>query len=254
MKSCKMFCYCLILNLLLAGMSTKISASELNYGPEELFLPTFGVEDPLPIITYRISMTYAEIVSVVVIEDGRIYWIDQRDVKSVGEHYDILHNQLLDGGTFKHATIDRDRITSFIQNLKQNDIFQNPGTEAAYYDHTMSHITVNTPSHRLRLVTRHEAVESSGHWFLCFDGNRLSTAGATTESLLSSQPEDYRRFRKVWDDVKSQIISLIPADQPYQTITDKTYLMQRIHAPTQTIKFPLKNIPRPRPIKDEIRQ
>jgi hypothetical protein len=124
-------------------------------------------------------------VIVAVWEDGRIIWSG---------------DQWKGGAPYRVGCVAPERVQKLLIDLDNRDLFKDPirYTRRFPIDCPYTSITIAAGSKRLGMSSNHENIERAVR-------NRPNHSMG-----FADQPEDYRRFRQVWDDLRATLDSLIP--------------------------------------------
>jgi hypothetical protein len=128
---------------------------------------------------------------VAVWSDGRIVWRRDRG--------------LLQG------RIDKAKLLELLERLHAEGVFGACKSCVEYYgpDADFEVIEVRTADRELRLASWHEASERDSRLVGTVHGLE-SFGGRNREDVLAAQPDEYRRFRRIWSDIHSTVMSWIP--------------------------------------------
>lgn len=125
--------------------------------------------------------------------DGRIVWL------SKGASFE---------GHFDPVSFD-----ALIKRLDHEGAFSDENARHNYTgpDSGYEVIEVQLADRSLRLESWHEAAERSSEVVGTHHGLEL-LEGRNREAVLAAQPSEYRRFRRIWSDIRSTVESWIPAN------------------------------------------
>jgi hypothetical protein len=116
------------------------------------------------------------------------------------------------GGSMRQARIDPKKIDELIQKLHRDGVF---GDGKAYYgnvgpDSTFDMIDVQMPDRRLQISSWHEVFEQNAKSVVTSRGVE-ALEGRDRDAVLAAEPPEYRRFRRIWSEIRTTVRSWVPS-------------------------------------------
>jgi hypothetical protein len=113
----------------------------------------------------------------------------------------------------RRARIDAKKIDELVQRLHRDGVF---GDGKAYYgnlgpDSTFDVIDMQLPDRRLQLRSWHEVFEENPKVVVTSRGVE-SLEGRDRDTILAAEPPEYRRFRRIWFEIRSTVQSWVPLE------------------------------------------
>jgi hypothetical protein len=236
---------------MVSAQSPGTTSDNSGVGPVIIKLPVFWYVDNLPVISiYKHNRTLDDLI-VAIFPDGKMIWVDENEdqAMTLRERNERFDN----GGPYYFASISQDRISSFILNLDNACIFEDPGSAPMSSLEKYHCIVVNTLNQRLFLQSSHENFEHNGRFWYGYNGEIFSRSEIDYNSFMQSQPDEYKIFRENWDILKKEIISLIPRNKSQiRRIIGMKYLIRKINALTQEKVLSSEEIDLPHPSRQDI--
>jgi hypothetical protein len=121
------------------------------------------------------------------------------------------------GGSMRQARIDTKKIDELIQKLHRDGVF---GDGNAYYgnvgpDSTFDVIDVRLPDRRHKLHSWHEGFEHNPKLVVTSRGVE-ALEGRNRDAVLAAEPPEYRRFLRIWSEIRTTVRSWVPsAGEPF---------------------------------------
>lgn len=142
------------------------------------------------------STNFGPMVIAALWNDGRIVWSE---------------SHIKGGPPYKEGRFPREKLESLLTSLEGNRAFSDTSLARAWFgpDSSYTTIAIDDGRRRLRLQSWHESFEQNT--------NLVATAAGITplrgrklEDMLRQQPEEYRRFREIWSEIREAVAVLIP--------------------------------------------
>lgn len=121
------------------------------------------------------------------------------------------------GGSLNQAQIEPRAIEALLHQLHKEGVFGNGKTEynLSVPDGEFEVIEIRLPDRELRFESCHELFEQNTRLVATSHGIE-SLAGRVREEVLAAQPEEHRRFRRIWSEIRTAVASWTPTTgEPY---------------------------------------
>jgi hypothetical protein len=120
----------------------------------------------------------------------------------------------------RRGQVEPSKLVELLQRLHREGVF---GDGTVYYgsfgpDSSYEVIDVRTPDRRLTLASWHDLFEKNEKTVATSHGIE-SLEGRNREAVLAAEPEEYRRFRRIWTEIRSTVQSWVPPDgEPFDGV------------------------------------
>ena len=135
-------------------------------------------------------------------KDGRVIWSEAEDA-------------LRGGPPYFEGSIDPKVLAEFLAEVDNKGWFNDPVSKQHHWgpDSSWMKITILTDSGKtLSMGSWHELFEDNPN--LVADATGITALdGRDRAQVLAEQPEDYRRFRAIWSELRNRLQELIPAER-----------------------------------------
>lgn len=118
---------------------------------------------------------------------------------------------------YRQGRFSREKLDSLLASLENKGAYGDKALARAWFgpDSSYTTIAIEDGQRRLKLRSWHESFEQSTN-LVATAGGITSLRGRKREDVLRQQPEEYRRFRETWSEIREAVATLIPnSGEPY---------------------------------------
>jgi hypothetical protein len=220
------FIFCLMLIILAAAFTVR-TYFRMNEDPLEVWMPVLAGKTNPPIFAIYVDRTmsishsrssdiWSEPRTYVIIAlwpDGKIVW--SQDRQNGGQPY-FIH------------TLVKESIPQLFENLDSLGLFTNTlrGNKDLIIEGDSTVLAVFDGSKRVSMESYHEIYETNPN-LIATDWGLQALEGQTREEVWAEQPDHYKRFRKIWTDVRLEAEKLIPdKGEPLEGVRFETEILK----------------------------
>jgi len=135
--------------------------------------------------------------------DGKIVWSESRTSA---------------GPLYKEGRFPPEKLAALLDKLEHKGAFSDEALKRAWLgpDSSFTVIAINDGQRHLTMRSWHEGFEQRTN--LVATANGIESLGEKKrEDVLREQPEDYRRFRETWSEIRQAVAAIVPENgEPYQ--------------------------------------
>ena len=120
-------------------------------------------------------------------------------------------------GSLLQGRVDPGKIDALLQRLHREGVFGSGAVAYVNYgpDSRFDVVELRLPDRTLKLESWHEGFEQNPNLVATSHGV-MALEGRTREAVLSAEPAEYLRFRRIWSDIRSTVRAWTPAEaQPF---------------------------------------
>ena len=146
---------------------------------------------------------FAPQIAVALWNDGTVVWSESADKN---------------GPPFKQGKFARNKLAALLNTLERDGVFNDRALGRARFgpDSSFTTMTINDGKRQLTMRSWHEDFEQNSNSVATANGIE-SLGKRKQEEVLREQPEDYRRFRQTWSEIRQGVGAMIPENgQLYQ--------------------------------------
>ena len=178
--------FCALLSL---TTSPALQAAETN--PPALVIYTVA---SIPVVV-RSNYVGRQVIAVLW-SDGKIVWSESRTNA---------------GLLYKEGKFPPEKLAALLNTLERKGAFSDEALKRAWFgpDSSFTAIAINDGQRHLTMRSWHEGIEQSTNLVATASGIE-SLNGQKREDVLRAQPEDYRRFRETWSEIRQAVAAIIP--------------------------------------------
>ncbi len=151
-------------------------------------------------------------VVIAVWDDGRIVW----------------SKEPIEGGPpYWVGKVELSKLERFFDELEQRGLYKNPTPKQLHFgpDSAFTVIAITYGARQIKMTSWHELFEASSETLVgTARGIYYIEDGRSREEILAEQPEEYKRFRSTWSEIRSLLKGLIP--EKGQIVKDLVFLPQ----------------------------
>ena len=122
------------------------------------------------------------------------------------------------GAPYREGRFEPDKLASLLDTLEGRGTFTNASLARARVgpDSSSTIIAIDDGRRRLRMRSWHELFEQGTNLVVTSQGVE-PLAGRNRQEVLEQQPEDYRRMRQTWSEIRQGVAALVPkAGEPFE--------------------------------------
>jgi len=134
-------------------------------------------------------------------EDGRILWSGGSDASKEGGYCS--------------SRVSAEKVHAILQQLNADGVFRASESKTGYTvpDAGFDAVIISTGTLQLCMRSVHEGFERNDNLVVTAHGVE-PLEGRNRDQVLAAQPEDYKRFRAIWSEVKAGFRPLVPKGCP----------------------------------------
>jgi len=178
---------------------------------EKVNMPVVADKAQTPIIAiYRVTEG-VRLVTPDKLEDS---YAGVRLILAVWQDGNVLWSDSEGGGPpYYWGHVDKSRIDSFFSDLSACGVFSDCVRFSSYYaiESTYEVIAIEYKGKQVNMESDHESERFYKDTIATAEG-LLALEGRSREGVWSGQPDSYKRFRKLWSDIREEANKLVPSE------------------------------------------
>ena len=199
-----------VIALLLTGTTCREEQrrSMSSLTPSSVEMPALPDETDVPVAAVYVQQAGLSLPDASTVEGPRVIvaiWKDGRAVWS--------QDRLMGGPPYQTANVDPEQLTTFVNELESAGVFRDPSLNDPRFgpDSDYTVVAVADAYRALHMRSWHELFESNPKLVVTSRGV-MPLNGRDRQAVLRSEPESYRRFRRVWKNIRAKLAAILPKE------------------------------------------